>query len=82
MGILKRDVPFCFFRPSFYGFLADVYTIPEKRRCGHAKQLTQEALSWLKQKGVGRIALLSSELARPMYEEFGFQASGELVLRV
>jgi GNAT superfamily N-acetyltransferase len=82
VAILKRDPPFCFFRPPFYGFLADVYTVPENRRRGHAKRLTQEALSWLRQKGVERITLLSSELARPMYEEFGFHASGELVLRV
>lgn len=82
VAILKRDPPFCFFRPPFYGFLADVYTVPENRRRGHAKRLTQEALSWLRQKGVERITLLSSELARPMYEEFGFHTSGELVLRV
>jgi len=82
VGLLKRDPPFCFFRPPFYGFVADVYTVPESRRRGHAQQLTRLVLSWLQQKGVDRISLLPSSSARPMYEKLGFKESGEMVLHI
>lgn len=82
VGLIKRDPPFCFFRIPFYGFVADVYTIPENRRRGHARQLTQEVLSWLEQKGVRMVRLIPSGPAQPMYEQLGFQESGEMVLHI
>ncbi|MCE2447256.1 MAG: GNAT family N-acetyltransferase [Candidatus Latescibacteria bacterium] len=80
VGLIKRDTPFCFFRTPFYGFVADVYTVPESRRLGHARQLTHEVLSWLERKGVRTVRLQPSAQAKSLYKELGFQESGEMVL--
>jgi predicted GNAT family acetyltransferase len=80
IGMIKRDPPFCFFRIPFYGFVTCVYTVPASRRRGHALQLTQMVLSWLKQKGVGIVRLIPTGASRPMYEKIGFRESGEMIL--
>ncbi len=35
-AVIKEDVPFCFFKTPYYGYVMDVYCIPEKRRQGYA----------------------------------------------
>lgn len=78
VGIVKREAPFCFISPGFYGFLADVYTHPDFRRRGCAAILTQLALDWLKVKGVRTVRLIPSSAASPLYRRLGFRESGEL----
>ena len=34
-AVIKEDVPFCFFKTPMYGYIIDVYCIPEKRRNGY-----------------------------------------------
>jgi GNAT superfamily N-acetyltransferase len=79
-AFLKDDLPFCFHRPPAYGFIGDVYTEPEHRRRGYARQLTLEAIHWLRSQGAQMIRLLATPQARPLYEEMGFQPSDEMVL--
>lgn len=81
-AFLKNDLPFCFHRTPIYGFIGDVYTDPSHRRLGHARRLTLAAIRWLKDQGAATIRLLATSEARPLYEEFGFQPSDELVLRL
>jgi GNAT superfamily N-acetyltransferase len=81
-AFLKDDLPFCFHRPPVYGFIGDVYTDTSHRRRGYARQLTFEAIDWLKERGVVMIRLLATPQARPLYAGMGFQPSDEMVLRL
>lgn len=51
-AVIKEDVPFCFFKTPMYGYIVDVYCIPEKRRNGYSSKIIEELLQWLKIKGV------------------------------
>ena len=44
-AVIKEDVPFCFFKTPMYGYIIDVYTIPEKRRNGYSSKIMEE-LKW------------------------------------
>jgi GNAT superfamily N-acetyltransferase len=79
-AFLKDDLPYCFFRRPVYGFIGDVYTHPDYRRRGYARQLTMDAIQWLKSQGVEMVRLLASSQARPLYTAFGFQPTDEMVL--
>jgi GNAT superfamily N-acetyltransferase len=79
-AFLKDDLPYCFFRRPVYGFIGDVYTHPEYRRRGYARQLTHDAIQWLKRQGVEMVRLLASPQARPLYTALGFQPTDEMVL--
>lgn len=35
-AVIKEDIPFCFFKTPYYGYVMDVYCIPERRRNGYA----------------------------------------------
>lgn len=79
-AIIKEDVPFCFFKTPMYGYLIDVYCIPEKRRNGYASKIVEELLKWLQGKGVHSIKLKPSAAGKRLYERFGFCDSGEMEL--
>jgi len=79
-AFLKSDLPFCYFAPPHYGFIGDVFTEPAYRGRGLATALNEEAIRWLRAKGVTMVRLLASEAGRPMYEKLGFRASDEMVV--
>jgi len=79
-AVIKEDVPFCFFKTPMYGYIIDVYCIPEKRRNGYASKIIEELLQWLKSKGVHTIKLKPSAVGKHLYEKFGFYDSGEMEL--
>ena len=81
-GFIKNDFPHCFFEPGYYGFIGDVYTYPDYRRQGKAVRLTEKVVNWLKEKEVKEIRLFASEAGRAIYEELGFEASDEMVLKL
>ncbi len=81
-GFIKMDIPYRYFRTKHYGFIGDVYTMPEARKLGLAKKLSTLALDWLKQQDVDVVRLLASDAARPVYEKMGFQATNEMALDV
>lgn len=79
-GFIKSDIPYRYFRTPRYGFVGDVYTLPRARNQGLATKLNIEVLGWLKKQGVDTVRLLASDVARPVYEGLGFQATHEMAL--
>jgi predicted GNAT family acetyltransferase len=81
-GFIKTDIPHSFFKPTYYGFIGDVYTYPEYRRQGKATDLTEKVIAWLKKKEVKEIRLFASEAGRDIYESLGFKQSDEMILQL
>ena len=81
-GFIKDDIPFCFFKPDYYGFIGDVYTYTAYRKNGYATKLTKRVIEWLKSKNVKLIKLLSSEKGKNIYKKLGFEESDEMVLEI
>lgn len=79
-GFLNTNIPYCFFKTDFYGFIGDVYTIPQERGKGYATALTKRTIEWLSEKGAKEIRLLASEQGRTIYEKIGFTSTDEMVL--
>ena len=77
-AMLKEDIPFCFFKTPYYGFIMDVYCIPEKRRNGYATEIMKVILKWLEEKEVHTIKLKPSHEGRLLYEKLGFHSSDEM----
>ena len=76
-AVIKEDVPFCFFKTPMYGYIIDIYCIPEKRRNGYSSKIMEELLKWLQSKGIHTIKLKPSEVGKHLYEKFGFCDSGK-----
>ncbi|GAA5439513.1 hypothetical protein Dcae01_01016 [Deinococcus caeni] len=53
----------------------NVWTHPDHRRTGHARTLVTACLDALRARGVTRVSLGSSDMARPLYAGLGFVAS-------
>lgn len=79
-GFIKSDIPYCFFKKPFYGFIGDVYTMPDERGKGLATELTKATISWLGSKGIKTIRLLASEQGKPIYDKMGFASTDEMAL--
>ncbi len=77
-AVIKEDVPFCFFKTPYYGYVIDVYCVPEKRGNGYASQIMKSVLQWLEEKKVHCVKLKPSEAGRRLYEKLGFYDSGEM----
>lgn len=77
-AMLKEDVPFCFFKTPYYGFVMDIYCVPEKRRKGYATEIMHAVLKWLEEKEVHTIKLKPSHEGQLLYEKLGFQNSDEM----
>lgn len=79
-AVIKEDVPFCFFNTPMYGYIIDVYCIPEKRRNGYSSKIVEELIKWLQSKGIHNIKLKPSAVGKHLYEKLGFSDSGEMEL--
>lgn len=79
-AVIKEDIPFCFFKTPMYGYIIDVYCIPEKRRNGYSSKVMEELIGWLQNKGVHNLKLKPSATGRHLYEKLGFYDSGEMEL--
>jgi len=60
--------------------ILNVYTEPEYRRRGIARQIMEIIIAWCKQEGFARVSLHASEHGRPLYESLGFEDSNEMRL--
>jgi len=58
----------------------NVYTDPDYRRCGIARQLMATIITWCKQQGFARVTLHASGDGRQLYESLGFVDSNEMRL--
>ena len=74
----------CFypFPPSFtnptgqFGYLTNMYTSPGFRGRGLATRMLDLAVAECRRRGVVRLFLAASQMGRPVYERYGFQAAG------
>jgi len=64
------------------GNILNVYTHPDFRRRGLARELMQTALDWCKENRVDTIILHASPEGRSLYQSMGFTPTNEMRLRV
>ena len=62
--------------------ILNVYTEPEYRRRGIARQIMETMIAWCKQERFARVSLHASEHGRPLYESLGFEDSNEMRLNL
>ena len=61
-------------------YLLNVYTYPEFRKRGLARELTQRAIEYCRFEGFKVLWLHASKFGRPIYESMGFEATNEMKL--
>jgi|SRR6185312_14227374 len=61
-------------------YLLNVYTYPEFRKQGLARELTRRAIDWCRAEGFKIVWLHASEYGRPLYESLGFTPTNEMKL--
>ncbi len=61
--------------------ILNVYTEPEFRKRGTARQIMLTILAWLKKHGFRAVNLHASAEGRPLYEKLGFEPTNEMRLR-
>lgn len=62
--------------------ILNVYTDPEYRRRGIARQIIETMIAWCKREGFARVTLHTSEHGRHLYESLGFEDSNEMRLNL
>jgi len=60
--------------------ILNMYTEPEFRRQGIARQIMLTILAWVKERGLRSVNLHASADGRPLYEKLGFVATNEMRL--
>ena len=79
LGLWLMDWPPHIIGPgSRRGNILNVYTAPEHRRQGLARQLMQTALAWCRAHGIRAVILHASSEGVPLYKELGFQPTNEM----
>lgn len=62
--------------------ILNVYTRPECRRRGIARQLMNTVIAWCREQGLVQVSLHSSKDGRPLYESLGFEPTSEMRLKL
>ena len=62
------------------GWILNIYTEPEFRRRGIAKQIMGTILAWCRAEGFRAVGLHASAIGRPLYESMGFKPTNEMRL--
>jgi GNAT superfamily N-acetyltransferase len=60
--------------------ILNMYTDPEYRRRGIAREIMKTMIEWCKQEGFARVTLHASEHGRHLYESLGFVSNNEMRL--
>ncbi len=60
--------------------ILNMYTEPEYRRRGLARQLMRAMLAWCREQGFHAVSLQASEDGRALYESLGFMPTNEMRL--
>ena len=81
-AFIKDDLPYKYYNTPYYGFIGDVYTIPNERKKGISKKLTKFALDWFVENSISNIKLLASKDAEHLYKKFGFESTDEMELNI
>jgi GNAT superfamily N-acetyltransferase len=61
--------------------ILNVYTEPEFRKRGIAREIMLAILAWVKEQGLRSVNLHASVEGRKLYEKLGFEATNEMRLR-
>lgn len=62
-------------------YLLNFYVAPEMRRRGLARQLLALAVAEANARGIRVVTLHASKFGKPVYEQYGFRQSTEMMLR-
>lgn len=62
--------------------ILNVYTEPEYRRRGIARQIMETMITWCREEDLARVSLHASEYGRRLYESLGFVDSNEMRLNL
>ena len=62
-------------------YLLNFYVAPEMRRQGLARKLLELAVAEAKARGIKVVTLHASKFGKPVYEQYGFKMSNEMILR-
>ena len=62
------------------GWILGIYTEPEFRRRGIARQIVETIVEWRRGEGFGYVSLHASKDGRLLYETMGFQPTNEMRL--
>ena len=82
-ALIKRDFPYCFFKPGHYGWIIDVFTEPGHRGRGLASKLMEMTHVWLVSKGAFEAKLISAGAGpRRIYERLGYRPTWEMSLNL
>ena len=60
--------------------ILNVYTEPEYRRRGIARQIMETMIAWCRKEGFTRVTLHASDEGRRLYESLGFEPNNEMRL--
>jgi GNAT superfamily N-acetyltransferase len=63
-------------------WILNMYTEPEARRQGIAKQLLEMITTWCRERGFSTVSLHASAAGRPLYESVGFRQTNEMRLQL
>jgi GNAT superfamily N-acetyltransferase len=63
-------------------YLLNFYTAPAARGRGYARLILEAAIDLCRQRNAAVISLHASPFGRPIYEQYGFEASTEMLLRL
>lgn len=64
------------------GFVFNVYTDPAHRKQGLARRLMDTMHDWCRAEGIERVVLNASTFGRPLYEQMGYVATNEPMMRM
>lgn len=82
-ALIKNDFPYYLFKPGYYGWIIDVYTVPQYRGKGLASSLMTLTVQWLISKGVREAKLIAAgSAARRLYERLGYRATWEMSINL
>ena len=72
-------------RPIIYegqqALIVNVYTEPDWRRRGYARQLMETIIAWCRERGINSVVLHASAEGRSLYENLGFIPTSEMRLK-
>ena len=64
------------------GFVFNVYVQPPHRKQGLARRLMEAMQDWCRSEGIERIVLNASTFGKPLYDQMGYVATDEPMMRM
>ncbi|MBC2604339.1 GNAT family N-acetyltransferase [Puniceicoccus vermicola] len=82
-GLIRKDE---FLQASFkqpnYGYLMDVYVLPNFRRKGVARSMIEMLWGWFEASNISTVNLDASRLSGDLYEKLGFKSSIQMTRKI